>query len=127
MVERHHGGPLKPTPKDGQTSVGSGSGGISTARGSSFQQPFTGSGPPVKDSNKQWRLPNTVNALAAQANTVSTLLLNGKIDLETARTYSALLRGVAQLVGIEVTTARVVRRRPNLDLTDGDDDEISVV
>lgn len=78
----------------------------------------TPSEPPVKGSNVHWRLPKSVADLASQANVVSTLLLNGSINLETARTYSALLRGVAQLVSVEVATARLTHRRPSLDLTE---------
>jgi hypothetical protein len=40
---------------------------------------------------------------AAQANAVATLLLNGEIDVDTARTYSSVARTVAQAMSTEVS------------------------
>lgn len=57
-------------------------------------------------------------AFAAQANRVATMVLNGEIDLEVARTYSSMARTVAQAMSTEVSRARFVRTQPTLDLTD---------
>lgn len=51
---------------------------------------------------------------AAQANAVATLLLNGEIDLETARTYSSVARTVAQAMSTEVSRARFIQSEPSL-------------
>ncbi len=73
---------------------------------------------PAKSSKEQWQTPKDVKALASQANKVTTMLLTGQIDLETARTYSAMVRGIAQLVGAEVSRARARREEPDLSLED---------
>ena len=74
------------------------------------------SGKPRSVSKMRWPKPGNVRELAAQANAVTTLLLNGDIDLDTARAYSAMIRGVGQLVGAEVSRARMRREAPNLEL-----------
>jgi hypothetical protein len=51
---------------------------------------------------------------AAQANAVATLLLNGEIDVDVARTYSAVARTVAQAMSTEVSRARFVQSEPSL-------------
>jgi hypothetical protein len=55
-----------------------------------------------------------VRELAGQANQVATLMLNGQIDMELARSYGALVRGIAQMMSIEVTRARFVKTEPIL-------------
>lgn len=67
-------------------------------------------------SNESWRTPNSVRDFAAQANRVATMVLNGEIDKETARTYSTLARVVAQAASIEVTRARFLKEAPDLSL-----------
>lgn len=54
--------------------------------------------------------------LACQANEVTTMLLNGDIELERARAYSAMVRGVGQLIAAEIARARAGRREPDLRL-----------
>jgi len=71
---------------------------------------------PQNISNKHWPTPRNVRELAGQANAVATLILNGKIDIEVARSYGALVRGIAQMMSIEVTRARFVRAEPILEL-----------
>jgi hypothetical protein len=42
------------------------------------------------------------------------MLLNGEIDLETARAYSGLARTMAQTVTAELMRARFLQRQPDL-------------
>jgi len=67
-----------------------------------------------KGPARRWRTPSNVRELAGQANQVATLMLNGQIDIEVARSYGALVRGIAQMMSIEVTRARFVRTEPIL-------------
>jgi hypothetical protein len=53
---------------------------------------------------------------AAQANRVATMLLRGQIDFETARTYAAVARTVAQAMNTEVNRARLEQNMPDLRL-----------
>lgn len=46
------------------------------------------------------------------------MVLNGEIDLETARTYSALARTVAQTVSADVARSRILRQQPDLSFDD---------
>lgn len=71
---------------------------------------------PSSVSNESWRTPGSVREFAAQANRVATMVLNGEIDKETARTYSTLARVVAQAASIEVTRARFLKEAPDLSL-----------
>lgn len=71
---------------------------------------------PSKPSNKRYRKPRTIREFAAQANEIATLVLNGEIDLETARNYASLARVVSQTASIEVTRARFLKREPDLSL-----------
>jgi hypothetical protein len=73
-------------------------------------------GSQLKDSKGLWSQPRTVGELTHQVNVVSTLLLNGKIDMETARVYGALVRSTAQLLGVELGAARIARKRPQLEV-----------
>lgn len=69
---------------------------------------------------RRWKRPRNVREFAAQANAVATMLLNGDLDIDTARTYSSLARGVAQMMSINVTRARFLKEEPVLDF---DEDE----
>jgi hypothetical protein len=53
---------------------------------------------------------------ASQVNTVCNRVLNGKIDMDVAKTYSALARVVTQGANIEVAKARFSKTPPNLRL-----------
>ena len=68
------------------------------------------------DLNKAYQKPSNVKGLAEQVNEIATLVLNDKIDLEKARTYSALVRGVGQLMSLEMFKARQMKTVPNTDL-----------
>lgn len=71
----------------------------------------------LNDSKKYWRKPTNVTEFAAQVNEVATKVLNGDIDLESARIYSGLARVVAQSVSVQVTRARFLKEVPDLSLT----------
>lgn len=53
---------------------------------------------------------------AAQASDVATRVLNGTMDLETARVYGAVARTVAQAMTTEVQRARFLQQQPDLEL-----------
>jgi hypothetical protein len=44
------------------------------------------------------------------------MVLNGTMDLDTARTYSSVARTVAQAMSTEVSRARFVQSEPSLSL-----------
>ena len=69
---------------------------------------------PLSGRRQRWGTPETVHQLAGQANLVATMMLNGEIDLELARSYGALIRGIAQMMSIEVTRARFLKTEPIL-------------
>lgn len=69
----------------------------------------------LSGSNKAWQKPNNVKKLAEQVNEIAMLVLNDRIDLDKARTYSALVRGVGQLMSIEMFKARQMKTMPNTD------------
>lgn len=73
------------------------------------------SGSPSSDLNGHWSLPKTVRQFTSQANAVATKVLNGDLDLEVAKTYSALARTMAQTISAEVQRARASRSVPILD------------
>lgn len=74
---------------------------------------------PSNDSSKLWKAPKNIKEFAAQANLVATQVLNGEIDIDTARTYSAIARTVAQAVNTELGKARITQQEPDTDF-DGD-------
>ena len=74
------------------------------------------SAPPSTLSTRRWRSPRSAMEFAAQANAVATMVLNGDIDLDKARTYSAVARTVAQAMSTEVSRARFVQSEPSLSL-----------
>lgn len=72
------------------------------------------SGRPSEPSSEQWLLPVNVRQFAAQANEVATMVLNGTLPIETARTYATLARVVAQTITAEVARARFIKSEPEL-------------
>ena len=76
----------------------------------------TNSDGPASSSNKQWRQPRSAREFASQANAVATMLLNGRLDLETARAYATLTRTIAQTLSTEVSKARFLEKPPDLSL-----------
>lgn len=93
--------------------------------GSSEPGPTTGSpstsrnsGERSSGSTRRWRQPRNVREFAAQANAVATLVLNGEMGLEAARTYSSVARTVAQAMSTEVSRSRFLQSEPSLDLPD---------
>lgn len=91
-----------------------GSGHIKGGLDCSSQQPSTSSDTNSKSSKRLWRQPKTIRQFASQASVVCTMLLNGKLDLETAKAYSAIARTVAQSATAEVTRARFLEQAPEL-------------
>lgn len=85
-------------------------------RTSTSRKKSTNSAGQSKGLKEHWNTPSSVREFAAQANQVATMVLNGDIDKETARTYSALARVVAQATSIEVTRARFLKEAPDLSL-----------
>ena len=71
-------------------------------------------------SMRQWRRPKDAAAFAAQANRVATMILNGELDLDTARTYSGVARTMAQVLSAEVYRARFLKEAPDQSLEDDD-------
>ena len=71
---------------------------------------------PSLPSTGHWAEPIDPMTFAAQANAVATGVLNGTIDLDTARTYAAVARTVAQAMNTEVNRARLEQSLPNLSL-----------
>ena len=52
------------------------------------------------------------------------MILNGDLDIDIARAYTAAARTSAQMLTAEVQRARFLRTEPNLDLSlEGPDDE----
>lgn len=80
------------------------------------------SGEPSSGSKVRWRRPKNVREFAAQANSVATMMLNGDLDIDTARAYSSIARGIAQMMSINVTRARFLKTEPILEF-DQDDEE----
>ena len=76
---------------------------------------------PSSASTERWKRPRNVREFAAQTNKVATDLLNGEMNLDVARTYSSLARGVAQMMSIEVTRARFLKTEPVLEFDDDGD------
>lgn len=71
---------------------------------------------PSGASMRRWPTPKNVREFASQANMVATMVLNGTMDEDRARTYSAVARTVAQAMSTEVTRARFLQEVPDLDL-----------
>lgn len=49
------------------------------------------------------------------------MILNGEIDLDTARTYSGVARTMAQVLSAEVYRSRFLQQAPDLTLDDEED------
>lgn len=109
--------PLSATTSETQTSTSSGPGPGSAEPGESLQSSRPSEQPSAR-STRRWRSPRNAMEFAAQANAVATLLLNGEIDVETTRAYSAVARTVAQAMSTEVSRARFVAIEPTLSLSD---------
>lgn len=75
---------------------------------------FAPSAEPSSISKKQYSRPANVRELAWQASDVATRLLNGTIDLETARAYGSIVRTVAQAMSAQVQQSRIMRQEPDL-------------
>lgn len=73
---------------------------------------------PSSGSTRRWRQPRNVREFAAQANAVATMVLNGDMPTDTARTYSSVARTVAQAMSTEVSKARFVKQEPQLTLSE---------
>lgn len=71
---------------------------------------------PAKDSKRRFKQPKNVGEFAAQTNAVATMLLNGEMPIDTAKTFSALARTVAQAMSAEVHRARMNKTVANLEL-----------
>jgi hypothetical protein len=104
-----------PAGVSGSTAGGNGSVGAS--------QTSKPSEPPSTPSTRRWRRPKDAAAFAAQANSVATMILNGELDLDTARTYSGVARTMAQVLSAEVYRARFLQQAPDLSLEE--DDEVA--
>lgn len=77
----------------------------------------TNSATPSNASKRRYRKPRTALQLAAQASAVATALLNGTLDLDTARAYGTIARTAAQSLGVEVQTGRFLKTSPSLDMS----------
>ena len=80
------------------------------------QPTSTSSAGPISGLNKRWRRPTSARQLASQATAVATKLLNGELDLETARAYGTMTRSIAQMLSVEVTKARFLDKEPDMGL-----------
>lgn len=74
-----------------------------------------------QDSKTVYRKPRNAKEFAAQANDIATRILNGEIELETARVYASVARVVAQALSTSVTQARFLKEVPDLSLLLGDE------
>lgn len=70
----------------------------------------------VKKLNERWLTPHNVKELASQATEVATMILNGSINRESAKSYSAIVRSIAQLMSAETSRARMQKEAPDLNL-----------
>lgn len=84
----------------------------------------TGSTTQSKGSKERWKQPRTIMEFASQVNSVCNRVLNDEIDMEVAKTYSALARVVTQGANIEVAKARFSKTEPNLRLDQMDKEDI---
>lgn len=120
----------RPTPDDGttttpssdtthgtRTSTGSGrEGGASEPADRSRNS--NGSGSHLPTSKRRWRQPKDAGDLATQASHVATMVLNGDIDPDVARLYTASARVAAQAMSTKVSKARFLGSTPDLSLDD---------
>jgi hypothetical protein len=111
--------PSSATTLDIPTSTDSGDSGGRRASGSAPPNSRS-SAPPSTGSSRRWRAPDNARQFAAQANRVATMVLNGEMDVDTARLYSAVARTVAQALSTEVSRSRFLAQAPDLTLEDED-------
>lgn len=104
-----------PDPPKERRRAGSGSEDGDSAGESTSTRTSTRSGKRAKPSSKRWRKPANVKEFASQVNEVATLVLNGELDIDQARTYASLARVVAQTVSVEVTRSRFLKEIPDLE------------
>lgn len=71
-------------------------------------------GESTKSSKKRWRKPTNVKEFISQANALATLFLNGEVDVETVRQYSAVSRTIAQSLTNETARARFLKMQPDM-------------
>lgn len=101
-------GAILPSAGSGSSDTGSASGKASPTSKPSER--------PSKPSTRRWRQPSNVREFAAQANAVATMVLNGEIDVDAARSYSSVARTVAQAMSTEVSRSRFLQTEPSLDI-----------
>lgn len=110
------GGPSLPTKKETQKSA---EGGLENGESKQPETSIPTSSPseePIRSSKKRYRKPGDAKQLAAQASYIATQVLNGEIDLDTARIYATLARTAAQGLSIEMQLGRLNHKKPDLDL-----------
>ena len=110
--------PSSDTTSDTRKSTGSGHGAGKRKRGDLSPLRSTPSARASNSSMPSWKQPTTVHQLACQVSAAGTLLLNGKLNLEVARTYSSMMRATAQLVHSEIHRARMAENPPDLTLAE---------
>lgn len=71
---------------------------------------------PSPGSKRRWPVPKSARDVAAQANLVATLVLNGDLSLEHGRVYASTARLVAQALTVELSRARLSDNVPDLSL-----------
>lgn len=71
---------------------------------------------PSAGSKTRWRKPRNIREFAAQTNDIATQVLNGEIDMETARLFASLGRVVAQAASLEIARGRFLKSEPDLSL-----------
>ena len=114
--------PMLPTSLETQTSDGAGSTTGRSRSASGFRR-SNPSGAPSTRSIRRYRKPSNVREFAALANEVATAVLNGEIDLDTARAYSAVARTVAQAMTAETVRARFLRTAPDFEFPEVAEDQ----
>ena len=61
-------------------------------------------------------MPRNAKEWAAQLNMIATGVMNGTVDLDTAKVVSSISRSAAQLLTAEVQRARFLQIEPDLNL-----------
>lgn len=110
--------PSSDTTRGTRTSTGSGPG-DGANEPADPSRTSNGSGGHSPRSKRRWRQPRDAGDLATQASHVATMVLNGDIDPEVARLFTATARVAAQAMSTKVTRARFLGSEPDLTL-DGD-------
>ncbi len=68
-----------------------------------------------KPLKRSWKTPKNIKEFASQCNQVTTMILNEEMDLDRARTFSAVARTVAQAMTSETNKARFLKVLPDLE------------